>query len=122
MAHRTTSFERGILAASALIAALLLGCGDDEGPYDYDECRFDPDACYGGLGGACRTTAECGVGFCCREPKECGGGMCTFECRSDNDCPVDMGCEHGVCFFACRTDYDCAIGQHCGHGHTVCEW
>src|ERR1044071_8654947 len=114
MTHGTAPFVRGILAAFTLLAVLLLGCGDDEGGY-YDECRFDPAGCYGGLGGACRTTAECGTGFCCRAPKECGGGMCTFEWRNDNDCPVDMGCEHGVCFLSCRDDFDCAVGQHCGH-------
>lgn len=121
MTYGTAPFGRGILAACALLAGLLLGCGDDDGRY-YDACRFDPDGCRGGLGGACRTTAECGIGFCCREPKECGGGMCTFACRSDYDCPIDMACEHNVCFFTCRTDYDCALGQRCGHGRTICEW
>jgi hypothetical protein len=109
------------LTAFALLAGSLLGCGDDDSPY-YDQCRFDPEGCRGGLGGACRSSLECGIGFCCREPKECGGGMCTFECRNDLDCPVDMACEHDVCFYKCRSDYDCALDQHCGHGRTVCEW
>jgi len=113
--------RRGFLTACALLVSALLGCGDDDSPY-YDQCRFDPDGCRGGLGGACRTTSECGIGFCCEHPKECGGGMCTFECRSDLDCPVEMACEHEVCLFACRSDFDCAPGQHCGHGRTVCEW
>jgi hypothetical protein len=112
---------RWIVGASLLLASVLLSCGDDDGPY-FDRCRFDPQGCRGGLGGACRTTAECGIGFCCREPKECGGGMCTFDCRNDLDCPSDMGCEHGVCFFMCRDDFDCARGQRCAHDHTVCEW
>lgn len=107
--------------ACVLLAAVSLSCGDDDSRY-YDECRFDPDGCRGGLGGACRASSECGIGFCCREPKECGGGMCTLACRDDGDCPVDMACEHEVCFYACRSDFDCAPGQHCGHGHTVCEW
>jgi len=112
---------RSVLAVGALLVTMAAGCGDDDSGY-YDLCRYDPDACRGGLGGTCRSTSDCGVGFCCREPKECGGGMCTFACRSDADCPHEMGCEHGVCFFGCRSDYDCAPGQHCGHGRTVCEW
>jgi hypothetical protein len=112
---------RGIVVACLWLAPLLSACGDDDHRF-YDQCRFDPAGCRGGLGGFCRGNADCGIGFCCRDPKECGGGMCTFECRSDRDCPVDMGCEHDVCFFLCNSDYDCARGQDCGHGRTVCEW
>ena len=110
------------------LAALLLGVmslpacdDDDEYPY-YDECRYEPGLCAGGLGGLCGGNQDCAIGFCCRNPKECGSGMCTLSCRNDLDCPVEMGCEHGVCFYSCRSDLDCAAGQHCGHGHTVCEW
>ena len=107
--------------ALLLFALGFAGCGDDDARY-YDQCRYQPSACAGGLGAVCGSDLECGLGFCCRNPKECGGGMCTLACRSDLDGPVDMGCEHGVCFYSCRSDLDCAAGQHCAHGHTVCEW
>jgi hypothetical protein len=109
-----------LLAAATLLAALLTSCGDNNPRYDY--CRFDPAACAGGLGGTCRADNECATAFCCRTPKECGGGTCTLSCRSNLDCPQDMGCQHEVCLFLCQSDFDCAAGQHCGHDHTVCEW
>ena len=103
-----------------------LSCGDDDdgmGPgYAYSRCRFEPAACSGAPGGACRIDADCPGGFCCTERANCGGGMCALRCRGDADCPQDMACEHEMCFFACRSNADCAVGQHCAHGHTVCEW
>jgi hypothetical protein len=110
------------LVALLLAALSLPACDDDDDYPYYDECRFEPGLCAGGLGGLCGGNQDCAVGFCCRNPKECGGGMCTLSCRNDLDCPVEMACEHGMCFYSCRSDLDCAAGQHCGHGHTVCEW
>ena len=115
---------RSLLAVlfCALIAAATPACGDDDYPYYYEDCRYDPGLCAGGLGALCGANVDCAVGTCCREPKECGGGMCTLTCRNDAQCPIDMACEHGKCFFSCNSDLDCARGQHCAHGHTVCEW
>ena len=109
------------VAAACLLGVSLWGCGDDDYGY-YDQCRYEPGLCAGGLGGLCGANIDCGVGFCCRGPKECGSGMCTLSCRSDRDCPIDMGCEHEMCLYSCLSDLDCAAGQHCAHGHTVCEW
>src|SRR5690349_3149791 len=73
-----------LIAAWCLLATALSSCGDDDYPY-YDDCRYEPGLCAGGLGGLCEANIDCGVGFCCRDPKECGGGMCTLSCRSDYD-------------------------------------
>jgi hypothetical protein len=108
-----------------LLALFSASCGDDDGVapgYAYSQCRFDPVACTGAPGGACRVDVDCSTGFCCTERANCGGGMCAVRCRGDADCPMDMACEHEMCFFRCRSNADCAAGQHCAHGHTVCEW
>lgn len=110
------------IALSALFAAALPACDDDDYPYSFGDCRYYPGRCVGGLGALCSANSDCAVGFCCREPKQCGGGMCTLACRNDLNCPIDMACEHEKCFFVCNSDLDCAIDQHCGHGHTICEW
>ena len=130
--------HRTLLASVALVlvAAGIANCGnggsplssggaadDDDGNAGFtDNCRFNPDGCFGEIGGNCDGNSDCNDGFCCDEDSNCGGGMCTISCDDDADCPSFMACEHDVCFFRCDDDDDCASGQSCEHGNTVCEW
>ena len=109
----------GTFAMGVLLATLgQTGCASSS-----DRCRLDPASCNGAAGTLCNTDNDCNGGlFCCDDDNNCGGGMCTFECDSDNDCPLDMLCEHDVCFYACDSDDDCAPTQSCEHGNTVCEY
>lgn len=101
-----------VVAVLALTSACLV-----------DQCRFNPESCGGGPGGACDRDSDCAQGLdCCEDDGNCGDGMCTTSCDRDGDCPFNMLCQHGLCFFACGADADCADGMSCEHGNTVCEW
>lgn len=113
-----SAFARVLVLCCGLLTGIgVAACADPA-----EVCRFDPEGCPNGFAGAfCESDKDC-QGFCCTDNNNCDGGMCTFECKSDDDCPVEMACEHDMCFYRCDSDNDCADGQKCEHGKTVCEW
>jgi hypothetical protein len=100
----------------------LRGCEVDEHcaknlyacrPYEYEKDKFKYFCnSVASIGVACTKDEECTQGLkCLKDKSEYAGGFCTKDCKSDSDCPVEIGvpqtCVDGICQRACKRDSDC---------------